>query len=575
MRGVVRYRDPESPYAERTPVKDYRMRTDWGIYEDPGQLTGGIYSVSDVAGVGVYHEGGDMGEEGGDDNVYGFNGRNTSRLATGQWSSTHSLAATSSPARPALSGSTSGGLRNHLGESQRRSQGGTYTRDSSRHQDYQRPSRNTSVEPLYRTVDKRSSERNIHGSSRSSQRRSYTSNSRGDYGNGYRSLRSYPSTAEDYDDREPKSFDHGGISNGYSSRSVPEYSSRSHDNLKRSSSKDYLSSSEIYGTRKSYPSETPPKGILTNTGKYGGGSRSSLTASNYTSGSRSNLAAFGSHDDKADLSGSEAFEKRGSSSLPRASHVLTSTKGSQTELSLADDLKPLDGRGSSKSSLQVPDAGGSASSRHSSSSTQQVSFSTGTGGASDSSQYGGKDERKYDSLSRKSGEKRASDKGRKAKGTKDEQNQTDDEMSQWGGHNGGPGQWHDRDAYYQQDQHHPHAHGRLAPPLPRPPMPPQHYPGHDGQTHPNHTHHSQHASDHSSHPSHNHAYHSHGANHAHHPQHSRHQSSSGSTRQLVHAESTEGECSSGRAPGTRAEPSRLSHGQPLPFRLLSPLTDLS
>ncbi|XP_069982798.1 neuronal membrane glycoprotein M6-a isoform X2 [Penaeus vannamei] len=112
-------------------------------------------------------------------------------------------------------------------------------------------------------------------------------------------------------------------------------------------------------------------------------------------------------------------------------------------------------------------------------------------------------------------------------------------MSQWGGHNGGPGQWHDRDAYYaRDDQHHPHTHGRLAPPLPRPPMPPQHYPGHDGQTHPNHTH--QHASDHSQHPSHNHAYHSHGANHAHHGQHSRHQSSSGSTRQLVHAESTEG-----------------------------------
>lgn len=544
------------------------MRTDWGIYEDPGRGTagsgsGGIYSVSDVAGVSVYNDELDDLDDTRDDErshdrkVYGFSSNATPR----QWSSTHSVGgASASPARSvhSVSNTPAGGHRSSLGDTRRPSHShGSYS-DSLKRHDYSNPrhTRASLSDDLYRSVDKRSSERlNTSNSSSSSNRapqqqgRSYSGTSRSDYSSpsaGYRSLRSYPSAPENYDDREPRSLDNSRLSNGYSSSSssrYPDYSSRGYQgSLRRSSagSKEYRTPSDVYTSRRSYPSESYPsrtaatRGILTNSSKYINSSRSSLSGgNNYNSGSRNNLSGYNDPNPaRNDLSAppSNTYEKRGSLSYSSRSGVNTSTRASQTELS-GDFHQSNDGK--TKSSLQVPEGVSSSSSRRSSGSIQQVTFSTG-GGGSDSSQQGGGKEDKHDSTSRRktSSLRKERDKSSNRKNTKDEQNQTEDDMSQWGG--GGPsgGHWHQQGGYHGQvvdspsdTSPHSHTHG---PPLPRPPLPSQHYPDHDGQPqgHPP-THQQQH----------NHAYH-HAHNHTH---HTRQPSSSGSRQALVYTSPSEGE----------------------------------
>lgn len=554
MRGAGRY-SPEEPgraYVgrERESYKESgRMRTDWGLYEDPGHLRGGIYSVSDVAGVGVYRDvGGDDVDvadvERREEKVYGFSPPAAPRLSSssGKWSSSHSLAAASSPTRSVHSVSaTTGGHRSSLGDSHRPA---SYVRDSLKRHDYSRhhhhQPRTTPADAIYRSVNKRTGDRlaNGGGSSRSQQQpsRSYSATSRGDYSTssaGYRSLRGYSAVSEDYEDREPRSFDNSALSNGYSAR-LTDYSSRG-NSLKRSSNKDYLNSSEVYSSRRSFPSESHPsrssatKGILTNSSKYSGGSRSSI-CTNYNSDSRNNLSGFsGLNDDgKSNLSAPTTFDRRGSSSYVSRASVSTATKGSQTEVSTVGDRQSI-----GKASLQVPEGVSSGSSRRSSSSTQQVTFSTAASGAgSDTSQQDGKEDR-YDTLSRRHNGTLRSDREKvKKTTTKDEQNQTEDDMSHWGG---GGGQWnHNHDQHHSDGTTHTHAH-HLQPPLPRPPLPPQHYPGHDSQPqgHP--------PSIPGDHSHYNHAYHNHGHNHVHHTHHSK-QPSSSSRQPLVHAESMEGKC---------------------------------
>ncbi|XP_042211207.1 RNA-binding motif protein, X-linked-like-3 isoform X2 [Homarus americanus] len=579
MRGSARYspEEPTRPYGGRSGAGSYRsvrMRTDWGIYEDPGHLRGGgIYSVSDVAGVGVYHDGADdddlVDDHRGDEKVYGFSPPTGSRLSsTGKWSSTHSLAPASSPGRSvhSISGGASGGHRASLGESHRPTHANSYVRDSLKRHDYSRQhhqSRSTNaVEALYRSVDKRSGDRVANGGSSTSgsrsqqpqQGRSYSAGSRSEYSTpaaGYRSLRSYPTTADDYDDREPRSLDNSALSDGYNARATEYASSRAHNSIKRSNNKEYFTPSEIYSNRRSYPSDTHPtrtsvtKGILTNSNKYSGGSRSSISI--YNTESRNNLSGYSVHNDegKNNLSVPDTYEKRGISSYSSRQSVNTSTKGSQTEVSISSDLQyASEGRtGSRSNTLQVPEGISSGSSRRSSSSTQQVTFRTvASGGGSDSSQQNGKEDR-YDTLGRREAGTLRKD---RKKNTKDEQNQTEDDMSQWGGRNGGGsaqwvGQGHDHGdpGYAHESALHPqHNHSRALP-LPRPPLPPQHYPGHDSQ--PQGGHHPSPPPDHAHYTQqqHNHAYHNHGHNHVHHTQHSRHQSA-GSGQPLVKADSADG-----------------------------------
>ncbi|XP_069954280.1 uncharacterized protein M6 isoform X3 [Cherax quadricarinatus] len=555
MRGSERYSPEESRRAyggrDAGHYKSVRMRTDWGIYEDPGHLRKGIYSVSDVAGVGVYHDGvddagDDLRDDRGEEKVYGFSPPTASHLSTGKWSSTHSLAATASPGRSVhgVSAAT-GGHRASLGESHRPAHAPSYARDSLKRHDYSRQhqARTNPPEVIYRSTEKRNGDRHVNGgSSRSQQQqqgRGYSTSSRGEYStpaSGYRSLRGYPTAADEYEDREPRSFDTSVLSNGYSTRSS-DYVARRQNSLKRSNNKAYFTSSEIYSNRRSYPPESHPsrttvtKGILTNSGKYSGGSRSSN--SNYAVDTRNNLAGYTDQNDQAknNLSTLDTYEKRSVSYGTRPS-VSTSTKSSQTEVSITSDLQQSsDGRSSCKTSLQLPEGVSSGSSRRSSSSTQQVTFSTvASGGASDSSQQDGKEDR-YDTLGRRDAGTLRKDR----KKTKDEQNQTEDDMSQWSGRNGGGGgQWcpgheqcHD-EAGFSNSQHAQHNHPR-GQPLPRPPLPPQHYPGHDGepQPPPDHTHYTQ--------QQHNHAYHNHGHNHVHH----RHQSS-GSSQALVRSDTADG-----------------------------------
>ncbi|XP_069157507.1 uncharacterized protein M6 isoform X2 [Procambarus clarkii] len=552
MRGADRY-SPEEPRRayggrETGSYKSIRMRTDWGIYEDPGHVRGGIYSVSDVAGVGVYHDGGDdagddlRDDRGGEEKVYGFSPPSAPRLSTGKWSSTHSLAPAASPGRSVHS-ATAGGHRASLGESHRPAHAPTaaaaaaapYSRDSLKRRDYSRQhhqARNAPVDALYRSVEKRA----VNGRA-TQQGRGYSASSRGDYGSpasNYRSLRGYPPAADDYDDREPRSFDNCVLSNGYSGRSS-EYTTRGQNSLKRSNNKGYFTSSELYNNRRSYPPPeanhnrpTVTKGILTNTGKYGGSARTTALSSYAATDGRNNQSPYSGHNNdegKNNLSGADTYDKRAGS---YASRPAVTSKSSQTELSIASDLQ-LASSGKTSSSLQVPEGASSGSSRRSSNSTQQVGLTTGAD--SSSSQQDGKEER-YEAGGGGGGRREAGSLRKdRRKNTKDEQNQTDEEMSQWGV------QW--GPAVGAQYHNHEDPHQR-APPLPRPPMPPQHYPGHD--SHPQAAHPSPTPPEqrHYAQQQHNHAHHNHGHhNHVHHTHHAR-QQSSGSSQTLVRADTSDG-----------------------------------